>query len=106
MSWSKFTNPNGIYYSPFSRSKSSLSYYKDTEKMVETLNNKEGIHYEIHSPNLVECYEKSTAHLEPINLPSGIYSHAHGNQSYPERLTPFEMRDDGYIELIVTSLEC
>jgi SpoVK/Ycf46/Vps4 family AAA+-type ATPase len=61
--------------------------------------------YEVVTDNLATLYEKKTPQNPPEKLPKGIYSHDFGSQSLPERLTPMEVREDKYVELMDSLLE-
>lgn len=99
MIWYKYTNPSGHYYSPFSKSKTTLKSFDNAIEMADALNKVQD-HYNVITNNLAEVYEKSTPASEPQDLPSGIYSHEYGSSSSPERLLPLELREDNYIELL------
>jgi predicted AAA+ superfamily ATPase len=105
MIWYKFTNPNGYYYTPFSKSKSLLTHFDNGKDMVAAINQKDDVHFEVHSENIVECWEKTKPTIDPIDLPYGIYSHSHSNNVHPERLMPLDLRDDNYIELLSSLID-
>ena len=104
MIWYKYTTPSGFYFSPFARSKHQLKNFPSQEEMVKELNSKDNA-YEVLNETLAEVYEKSTADSEPQDLPEGIYYHEYGNSSTPERLSPLEIREDSYVELMSSLVE-
>ena len=99
MNWYKYTTPTGAYYSPFAQSKTTVRFYEDPKELVYDLNNSSSA-FDLINENLVELYEKSTPSTDPIDLPCGIYSHEYQSSSSPERLTPMEIREDNYVELL------
>lgn len=96
--WFKFETPSGIFYSPFTKSKNKLKSFETPEKMAEELQNVE--HYDVITNNLVEIYKTNTPKSSAQIIPNGIYSHEYGNSGSPERLVPFEIREDNYVELM------
>lgn len=101
MTWHKYITPSGFYYSPFAQSKNSVEFFKDGKDMVDRLNSFSGA-FDIVDQHMVELFEKSTPSTDPIDLPPGIYSHGFQNSSQPERLTPLDLREDNYIELLTS----
>ena len=101
MIWYKYVTPSGHYFSPFSKSKSTLKSYDTPLELAEDMNKSE-YSYNVITNNLVEVYEKSVADSDPIDLPFGVYSHEHATSSSPERLTPIETRPDTYIDLLTS----
>lgn len=96
--WFKFENPSGIFYSPFIRSKKHLKYFDSPEAMASSINSDEN--FEVLSDHLVEIFHKKEPSFNAEELPNGIYSHEYGNNSSPERLVPFKIREDSYIDLM------
>jgi len=96
--WFKFENPSGVFYSPFIKSKNKLKYFADAQSMAESLQKVDS--YEILTENLAEIYSKTEPSASAEELPNGIYAHEYGNSAYPERLVPFNIREDNYIELM------
>ena len=101
MNWYKYTTPTGVYYSPFAQSKTTVKFYEDPKELVYDLNNSPG-HFDLINENLVELYEKATPSTDPIDLPCGVYSHEYQSSAAPERLTPMEIRQDNYVDLLTT----
>lgn len=101
--WHKHTTPSGSYYSPFTKSKHKLKYFESPKKMAEELEKVDT--YDVATDNLVEIYEKTTPETEAEELPNGIYFHEYGNASYPERISPMQIREDKYVELMDTLVE-
>lgn len=96
--WFKFENPSGVFFSPFIKSKNKLQYFNDPKSMAESLQKVE--HYEILTENLAEIFSKTEPSSSAEELPNGIYAHEYGNSAYPERLVPFNIREDNYVELM------
>jgi len=96
--WFKFETPSGSFYSPFTKSKSKLFSYESPQKMAEDLSNVDT--YEVLTDSLVEIYKPNQPNNPAQTLPNGIYSHEYGNSGSPERLVPFEIREDNYVELM------
>lgn len=96
--WFKFETPSGVYYSPFTKSKRRAVSFSDPKEMAEELENVES--YEIITDHLVELYKVNQPNTKAQEIPNGIYSHEYGNSGTPERLVPFEIREDNYIDLM------
>lgn len=99
MNWYKYTTPTGAYYSPFAQSKTTVRFYEDPREMVKDLNNCSS-GFDLINEKLVELYEKATPSTDPIDLPYGVYSHEYQSSASPERLTPMEIREDSYVEIL------
>ena len=104
MVWYKYITPTGFYFSPFAKSKHQLRKFDSTEEMVSDLNAKDN-NYEVIDNTLVEIYEKSTPHNEPEDLPNGIYYHEYASSSTPERVSPMDIREDSYVDLMESLVE-
>lgn len=102
--WYKYVTPSGHYFSPFGRSKQELKYFDSPKTMAENLNDIDK-GYDIQTDNLAIVYEKNITQSEPLDLPNGIYFHEYANSSTPERLSPMDIREDKYIELMDTLTE-
>lgn len=96
--WFKFENPSGIFFSPFIKSKHKLRYYADPESMADKLSKEES--YEVITDNLAEVFTKNEPNGSAEELPNGIYAHEYGNSAFPERLVPFQIREDKYVNLM------
>jgi predicted AAA+ superfamily ATPase len=96
--WFKFETPSGVFYSPFTKSKSTLTYFSGPEVMSSELKNAD--HYDVLTENLAEVYKPNQPSSQAQEIPNGIYSHEYGNSGSPERLVPFDIREDNYIELM------
>jgi len=97
--WHKYVTPTGHYFSPFAKSKHDLKYCEGPKKMAEYLQGTD-VTYEVITDNLVEIYEKTTPQSDPQILPNGVYFHEYGSSSTPERLSPMDIRDDKYIDIM------
>jgi predicted AAA+ superfamily ATPase len=104
MTWYKYETPTGVYYSPFAQSKTTVEYYSSPLDLVHAANKTESS-FDIITNNIIELYEKRTPSTTPINLPLGIYSHEYSSSIHPERLTPLDMRQDNYVELLSSLTE-
>lgn len=104
MVWYKYMTPTGFYFSPFAKNKHQLKKFESTEEMVLDLNAKDNS-YDVLDSTLVEIYEKSTPHEKPQDLPNGIYYHEHASSSTPERVSPMDMREDSYVDLMESLVE-
>lgn len=104
--WYKFETPSGIFYSPFVKSKSKLTSFETPEKMAQSLEFTEM--YDVKTNNLAEVYVKNEPSAAAEEIPNGIYSHEFGNSGCPERLVPFEIREDNYVDLMdsLKNLDC
>ncbi len=98
--WHEYTTPSGVYYSPFSKSKNQLKFFENAESMAEAMAGTSASTFEVITNNLVEIYDKTTPQSDPIELPNGVYYHEYGGSSAPERLTPMEVREDKYIDIM------
>lgn len=98
--WYKYETPSGVFYSPFGKSKTTLKFFETPEKMVESLSESNSQNFEVLTDKLVETYDKSTPQTDPIELPNGVYYHEYGGSSFPERLSPMEIREDKYIDIM------
>lgn len=101
MTWHKYTTPSGFYYSPFPQSKTSVEFFESGKDMADRLNCFSG-GFQIVDQNMVEVFEKSTPSTDPVDLPPGVYSHDYQNSAKPERLTPLDLREDNYLELLTS----
>jgi predicted AAA+ superfamily ATPase len=99
MVWYRYVTPTGFYFSPFAKNKHQLKQFDSTHHMVTELNSKDNS-YEVIDGTLAEIYEKSTPHEESQDLPNGIYYHEFASSSTPERLSPMDIREDSYVELM------
>jgi SpoVK/Ycf46/Vps4 family AAA+-type ATPase len=99
MNWYKYLTPTGVYYSPFAQSKTTVKFFPDPRDMVSELNSSPS-GFDIIDQNLAEVYEKTTPSTDPMDLPCGIYSHEYQSSASPEKLTPIEIRQDNYVELL------
>lgn len=99
MIWYKYENTNGHFYSPFISNKSTLKSYDSALDLVTDLN-KINEYTEVITNNIALVYEKNAPNGEPQNLPLDVYSYESSNNSSPERLVPFSIRDDNYINLL------
>jgi predicted AAA+ superfamily ATPase len=97
--WYKYVTPSGFYYSPFAKSKQNLQYFESPEKMAESFNQTDKA-YDIQTENLAIIYEKNTPQSEAEALPDGVYFHEFGNSATPERLSPMEIREDKYVDIM------
>jgi SpoVK/Ycf46/Vps4 family AAA+-type ATPase len=96
--WFKFENPSGTFFSPFIKSKNKLNYFSNPQSMAEALQKEEV--YEVLTENLVEIYSKTEPNSSAQELPNGVYAHEYGNSASPERLVPFSIREDNYVNLM------
>lgn len=96
--WFKMENPSFCYYTPFINSKSKLTYYSDPKELVNSLQNES--YYDIHTENIVKTYIENTPAEEAQKLPNGTYFHEYGNSNHPERLVPFKIKIENYIDLM------
>lgn len=96
--WYRTQTPSGEYFSPFTKSKSTLVSFESVTELVETLNKKNN--YEVLSDNLAEIYATTEPTNPPEVLPNGIYAHEYGSSGLPERLIPFEIRQDNYVDIM------
>lgn len=96
--WFKFENPSGTFFSPFIKSKHKLKYFSDAQSMANVLQ-KEDV-YEVLTENLAEIYSKTEPSGSAQELPNGVYAHEYGSSSFPERLVPFVIREDNYVNLM------
>jgi len=101
--WFKFESPSGIFFSPFIKSKHKLRHFSDAESMANYLNKEEN--YEVVTDNLAEIFSKNEPNSAAEELPDGIYSHEYGNSAMPERLVPFKIREDNYVNLMESLTE-
>jgi hypothetical protein len=98
--WYKFdTKSKGTYFSPFSKSKSTLKHYDTITDLVYETNKQEAT-FDYRGDNVVEFYYLNETSNEPIDLPVGVYHHRQESSSTPEGLFPMEIRKDGYIPII------
>lgn len=97
--WYKYVTPSGFYYSPFAKSKQELKYFESPEHMASSFSGSDKS-YDIQTENLAVIYEKNTPQSEAESLPNGIYFHEYGNSSTPERLSPMEIREDKYVNIM------
>lgn len=96
--WFKFETPSGIFFSPFTKSKSKLVSFENHVKMAESLQNVEN--YDVLSDHLAEVYKSNQPKNSAQAIPNGIYAHEYGNSGSPERLVPFDIREDNYVDLM------
>lgn len=96
--WFKFETPSGTFFSPFTKSKSKLVSFENPIKMAEELQNVEN--YDVITDHLAEVYKTNQPKSSAQVIPNGIYAHEYGNSGSPERLVPFDIREDNYVELM------
>jgi SpoVK/Ycf46/Vps4 family AAA+-type ATPase len=99
MIWYKYLTPSGHYFSPFSKSKTTVKAFGTPKEMADFFNEKEGS-FNILTKELAEVYDSSLPASAPIDLPAGVYSHESQTGSSPERLVPMVLREDKYIDLL------
>lgn len=99
MIWYKYETPNGVYFTPFTKSKYMLKDFGNVSELANFVNNLDG-YYEVVTKELVSVFDKTLPENPPQDLPNGIYSHEFPTNSTPERLVPLEMREDKYVELM------
>ena len=96
--WFKFETPSGVFFSPFTKSKSKLVSFNDPKEMAYELQKIDN--YEVLTDHLAEVYKANQPNSSAQAIPNGIYSHEYGNSGSPERLVPFDIREDNYVELM------
>jgi SpoVK/Ycf46/Vps4 family AAA+-type ATPase len=98
--WYKYSNAwKGTYYSPFTRNRSKLEYFKNSQELVEACN-KHNQTFDVRTENIAEFYSKNETDLTPQELPCGVYSHKGETSATPEALFPMTIRNDGYVPII------
>ena len=96
--WFKFETPSGVFFSPFTKSKSKLVSFNDPKEMAHELQKIDN--YDVLTDHLAEVYKANQPNSSAQAIPNGIYSHEYGNSGSPERLVPFDIREDNYVELM------
>lgn len=93
--WTKVQDVNETYYTPSKKKKTVYKGFSSSEEAAEYLNTTENSECRLEGLVSVEIEEASGNLTE---VPGGIYEHIPKNYDNPDKLVPFELRTDFYVE--------
>lgn len=102
--WYIKTDINGTFYTPFTGSKRTWTYAGDgvkdaTPKELADFMNERTSRWVHESTKIVQEVLKDEASMLEVELPHGVYIYRDGDNSRPERLVQFDLRNDEAIDL-------
>ena len=104
--WYSKKTPNGIYYTPFTTTKMKYDFagpgdrLPTPQELCDFLNvkTKTNACY-VDTTGYISVYEGETSGQDPTELPGGVYVFKKSNSDEPERLTPMDIRKEGYADV-------